>query len=437
MSMHDDLKAYLDGELDSVRTDEVRSALDRDPILRRELSELENLQSSLKHHAAVFQPQGLEQTLAALSKRQKPVVEWRNRIGWASALAFAAIALGVYIIPRDKGLSTADEGMAVASSAKEASPIATAPSSGAVAMNSQSDVRAKQFAQIPADGVAKRVLKAHVFKSAAEAAKAPQSNARLRVTEPGVEHYANRPVQMSKSSVKSGTTAGENGVVVLKPQKASVISADPAPEVVALVFPSVEQGQQQVLDLVGKYRANKSGTPDESVTLTAEDAKNFITVDLPEDVAEKLVNDLKALPGHQAEAMAATANRKKTHIVASAPTAKAILNTAGIQGVNSGNPTKPLSEPRRPVAGRMAAKRSTPTSSPSRARGYSAGFSGAAMAKSRPQGGAASMEHDQAPGAGRSSSSVTLSAASEKPPKLKTRRIVIVLTELSKSKVKS
>lgn len=93
MSVRDDLKAYLDGELPPTRMAEVREAIERDPALAREARELADLSVSIKAVAPQPAATGLDQTLAALQRRST-----RSRGWWILVPAGLTAVLIVAIV---------------------------------------------------------------------------------------------------------------------------------------------------------------------------------------------------------------------------------------------------------------------------------------------------------------------------------------------------
>lgn len=107
MSVPDDLKAYLDGELPPLRMAEIRDAIDADPALAEEVEQLRTLSTSLQAFAARPTVVGLEDTLSALgrSKRRK---SWFVRYAFPLATAAAAIILAAVVAPKMRFAAQAD-----------------------------------------------------------------------------------------------------------------------------------------------------------------------------------------------------------------------------------------------------------------------------------------------------------------------------------------
>lgn len=88
MNPHDDLKAYLDGELPAEQMAEMREAIEGDPMLAHEAKELESISLTLRHAAAQPQAVGLEETLRALGRAEPK----ERRAWWPWLVPVAAMA---------------------------------------------------------------------------------------------------------------------------------------------------------------------------------------------------------------------------------------------------------------------------------------------------------------------------------------------------------
>lgn len=100
---HEQLTAYLDGELDSTSQAEVEARLAADPALRGELDELRNAIAFVKAHAPVRAPEGFaDRVLARVADEPMPNARWswlRRPFGMPlEGLAVAAVALIVLIL---------------------------------------------------------------------------------------------------------------------------------------------------------------------------------------------------------------------------------------------------------------------------------------------------------------------------------------------------
>lgn len=115
MSMRDDLKAFVDGELAPSREDEIRKAIETDQSLKAEVDELQRLSQSIRVFADVPAPVGLERTLRAV----RPKSPWwspntsSGRLAWgACALVLLAIGFSV-VLPRLSSQGSRSDSMSV------------------------------------------------------------------------------------------------------------------------------------------------------------------------------------------------------------------------------------------------------------------------------------------------------------------------------------
>ena len=104
MSIHDDLKAYLDGELEPGRAEEVRQAIESDPALKREAEFMRSLGDEIRAVSIDPQVYGLERALDAV----QPKNPWWGAPAWRTGLAIGVpILAGLAIVALlGKGLMT-------------------------------------------------------------------------------------------------------------------------------------------------------------------------------------------------------------------------------------------------------------------------------------------------------------------------------------------
>lgn len=95
MINRDDLKAYVDGELSPMQMAEVRDAIDRDPVLAREVEELSRLTHTIRASVPMPEVRGLDETLNALRKSRNPM----RMFGWPIALVGACGVLFAIVFP--------------------------------------------------------------------------------------------------------------------------------------------------------------------------------------------------------------------------------------------------------------------------------------------------------------------------------------------------
>ncbi|MCZ7580669.1 MAG: DUF4349 domain-containing protein [Fimbriimonadaceae bacterium] len=90
MSLRDDLKAYIDGELNADRAEEVRRAIDADPQLQKEVEQLRFLGLEIRRLAAEPAVNGREAALAAVRRSSRP---WWHPFSPAGRFAYAGALL--------------------------------------------------------------------------------------------------------------------------------------------------------------------------------------------------------------------------------------------------------------------------------------------------------------------------------------------------------
>lgn len=99
MSIREDLKAYLDGELSEQRAAEVRSALEADPELRKEAEALKAISDTFRLVAPAPAPVGMDKTLEAV-ERAKGLKRPAGRQLWGWALAAAVtVVIAFALLP--------------------------------------------------------------------------------------------------------------------------------------------------------------------------------------------------------------------------------------------------------------------------------------------------------------------------------------------------
>ncbi|MCC7435534.1 MAG: DUF4349 domain-containing protein [Methanoregulaceae archaeon] len=127
--IREDLKAYLDGELETARAQEVEQALAADPALRQEAELMKAMSETLKAMVPDTPPTGAAKTLDRLrSRRRWSLGQWVT-MGGAIALAFVAINL---VRPGGGAMESADLAVYKEMSPGNASsaPASTLPSTG-------------------------------------------------------------------------------------------------------------------------------------------------------------------------------------------------------------------------------------------------------------------------------------------------------------------
>jgi len=97
MNIRDEIKAYLDGELNDVDSQRVQKALAEDPTLQKEAEDMKLISRSIQQHAAAGQPEGAEDTLRRMQNMQVRRRPWAIRYAPALALA-GCLVLGMFMV---------------------------------------------------------------------------------------------------------------------------------------------------------------------------------------------------------------------------------------------------------------------------------------------------------------------------------------------------
>jgi len=314
MSLHEDLKAFLDGELEPTRAEEVKAALERDPGLRRELAELKSLSATIQISVAEVIPSGLEKTLAALEKRQPTRQALPLSWLWTGGIAITAVLMVVVVLPMFS---------------HSASDSASTVSAGAVAMESKADASAKAVPALPPVEMRSSTTFSDRAKTAAplvDSERTPKVQApvdRTRKAKVMSGHVdASKVVAVKPEASVSTIVASNEPMAAKKTQmfKRPPSEAAPAPTtnlgvsrgltsptVVTLSFASTETGANEVMALVGKYQSHppeitstftKRGAEGKAAAAdsSGNDGNRTIALDVPEEIADKLIADLKELP---------------------------------------------------------------------------------------------------------------------------------------------
>lgn len=122
MSIRDDLKAFLDGELSPGRAAEVQAAIDLDPALREEVEFMKLLSGEIKTAAAEPQVKGLDRVMDRVAKLKSGWIRWAGY----GASGLAAVFLIGYV-----GMNLTSGGAAEeAASTSTASPTFKSADSG-------------------------------------------------------------------------------------------------------------------------------------------------------------------------------------------------------------------------------------------------------------------------------------------------------------------
>lgn len=125
MNIREELKAYIDGELDRERAAEVEKAIESDPRLAAEAESLKSLGNAVREITPMPAPQGVESTIAAVSRR--PGISFRSLpsslaagvVGVVATITVASLVLS------HRSSSGSEEAAAPVASADSAAPATT------------------------------------------------------------------------------------------------------------------------------------------------------------------------------------------------------------------------------------------------------------------------------------------------------------------------
>lgn len=101
MNVREDLKAYVDGELQLARRREIEGAIAADAALAKEVSEIESLSRAIQTSSAKIPVPEMPQSLESLASRPRKTMSPTRRFAWLgwSAAAIALIAILPKLVP--------------------------------------------------------------------------------------------------------------------------------------------------------------------------------------------------------------------------------------------------------------------------------------------------------------------------------------------------
>ncbi len=281
MSYRDDLKAFVDGELNQARTEEIRVAIERDPALATEVSELRHLTSSFQAVPQV-EPYGLDETLRALRLAEPRDVsrspDWR--LGWRLGLGLAGAGAFLLMINTLSGPS---------GFASEVSDMAASSTSA------QESVAASTIERAPDQYVAKAERPAANLRSSEDVRAAPPSAAK----DPQPPTTRRRNEFTPPRSQANVVSPGAGSTKPTQKDLAPPLRAEP-PNAIALLAPPKEQPLEIRVDSLEEAElalATLAAEHDlklEPVKSTEANQKALV-LEVPEDQAEAMMVKLKQL----------------------------------------------------------------------------------------------------------------------------------------------
>lgn len=128
MSIREDLKAFVDGELSPERAAEVQAAIDLDPALREEVDFMKLLSTHIKSAASEAQVRGLDKALDAMPR---PRPAWTRWLAYSAVGAAGVFVLGLVMFPiYGQAKYAARAEMATEGKVANESPVAGMPATG-------------------------------------------------------------------------------------------------------------------------------------------------------------------------------------------------------------------------------------------------------------------------------------------------------------------
>ncbi len=288
MNYQEDLKAFVDGELEPAHMDQVRAALETDPALKQEFQQLQALTMSLAVSPQFVTPIGMEETLAALRQRQKKprFASWQFVLKGGFACATLLVVAIVW------------QTMNQSSMMAKNTPAASADSKFS---SSYSDSGAKSASPIQEQTKAPPQDFVGGFQKPVNDGALPKSDHRE------VSVSKSRLSNNSKPKVAAPTMRSEIPSIVLSPDTHNAeFGLEVNSETVALVFDSPDFGEKQVRSVIQKYAIEPPPTTSSSSTLSSNSIKTVV-IEVPESEADQTIAALRKLtdspPSHEAGGM--------------------------------------------------------------------------------------------------------------------------------------
>lgn len=306
MSLRDDLKAYIDGELEPRRNDEIRIALETDAALQREYIELRALSASFANVSQV-ETSGLESTLKLLDdSRRVARVQWR-RIAWAGGLVLATtlVAMVVFPIMSTGHLMAKNDS---ASSAEEKVMDSAAGGESMMAKSLQKNPNSMMKApSVSASAASPALRQGEPEVNEYRPPTRSKDKGRVAATEFGrkkigtrLSHHVPNPpsdqLAMLAKKPHSIVTFRSPKTVVGSRETGTTMFAQENHQTVFLAFDSRESGEKQVLDLVGKYEIKVDQLSGAAKNIPSDQTTRTIVIDVPDEIADKTVDELRKLP---------------------------------------------------------------------------------------------------------------------------------------------
>ncbi len=277
MNYHEDLKAFVDGELSPARTEDIRQAIARDPALAAEVEEMRSLSAVFR---AVPQPEphGLDDTLRAL-RLAEPKAARRSPWAWWLGISLAGAGGLVMMLTSLDNPGAASDSAGFASASREAA----SPMAGDSAKENAKRYVAK------AESQERDLSLRNETTNKAVTVPAPPTVQRIRGK---VEQKQTGRKAVEKAEAVTPEPSLPEVLPSVK-DEVPVASIAPAEPEVELKVPSLEEGRAELLAFA---------TENKSKLVESEDKETkTLVLEVPEDQLEAVLAKLKLLPKMMAE----------------------------------------------------------------------------------------------------------------------------------------
>ena len=281
MNYSEDLKAYLDGELDLARSTEMERELASNADLRAELADLKKVGDSIKAMALQPEALGLEQTLAALNRKPSNRHSFTFPWLWGSGLATVA-ALVVVVVLWPGG---------------DANVRAKATANGAVAMSDAKSADASASAASSAQKLIAPLPKMTAMPSPAP--KVPlELGAKPVGSVPRTKRGAESPLVRKKETHATAPSDLSKFVADVHkvPVALSSVHAESAIQTVVVACNTLQEGQDKVRKIMDRYALTTTPTKLQLSMDANPHSAEFVEVEVPADQLDSIVSEAVSSP---------------------------------------------------------------------------------------------------------------------------------------------
>lgn len=311
MSPHDDLKAFIDGELDAMESQEMREALEKDPLLKREHSQLLAITGELRQLESEIAVQGLDKTLAALQRAKKPqgmgLSSWVYGLCFAAtAVVFAAILFPVFSQAKNAAKRTSLMafkakrfiGSDTASASAKASAVLPDTQTMAVPREPTTWAQSKKAlaSDKPRDEISNRASKPPAIRFTGKEGDARRLGTPTVQLSSSAKKKPPAPIESRKNA--DANKVAPQIIASALPQAVNTTRSEPLMDatVISLSFASISEGSAKVLAIGGRYQVFVGKDElDKIARLNSTNSTTAIVMDVPEVEADKTIESFKQL----------------------------------------------------------------------------------------------------------------------------------------------